>query len=669
MKKFVVFLLIINFGLSIINCAGSAYAQEWMEVHYYHDLFDTPWMQPYKVDQVACGDFSEDGKAVNLRYVENVENGENGGNCPVMASYYVSNIDSITFSDGTPDSLETHNKYKVFTLSINTEGAVGVHSKEEYVPCYVSLNGRGEYANYSGHGKIRGRGNSTWEWYDKKPYRLKLDVKHKMLGLGKNKDWVLLANFRDPTDLMNAFVFEVADWMGMPYVNNTRFVEVFLDGDYIGLYQLTEQVEQGKTRVDVADEGGILLGIDADDGPSLSPSATDNFWSPVFSMPICVKYPDDPTEEQVDSIRELMRPLEQAISDGDYDTLDSLMDMRSFMTMALLQEYVENVELCAPRSVFMYKDAGGKWAMGPFWDWDAGYDFDWGYMYKGHKFFGSYKELILGSDPAKRKGMYGSTPRFFTAMFNNARYNKEFKALWNSVKDSILVRNWQVMERYMEHLNDGPYDRDFQRWPITDTGETSGWNPGVPIVIKDEIQKMYNWLEKRTSYLDGVINDYPVYNEEGGEEGGGEETTYGVTSMEEKDGGFEVKANMCADMGYTQTFSIDIDKDKLITLLGVSNFSESNLSLVPLNSDGSEGSNTAAGTYGAWFDDQGDTNYWGSGHVFIESNDLYSWGLGCHPDNCEAGHTHTISMQYKYRQGRGGSSKKVTVKVVFSILD
>ena len=119
-------------------------------------------------------------------------------------------------------------------ITINSGEAVT--SKEEYVTCYVSVNGRGSYPHYSGKAKIRGRGNSTWEWYDKKPYRIKLDKKASILGLEANKDWVLLANYRDVTDLMNTFVFEAGHFLDMPCTNHTRYTEVFLNGEYIGLF-------------------------------------------------------------------------------------------------------------------------------------------------------------------------------------------------------------------------------------------------------------------------------------------------------------------------------------------------------------------------------------------------------------------------------------------------
>ena len=91
----------------------------------------------------------------------------------------------------------------------------------------------------------------TLTYYNKKPYRIKLGAKAALLGLAANKDWVLLANYRDPTNFMNAVTFDMARYMGMPYTNSNRFVEVTLNGTYIGMYRFTEQIEQGESRVNI----------------------------------------------------------------------------------------------------------------------------------------------------------------------------------------------------------------------------------------------------------------------------------------------------------------------------------------------------------------------------------------------------------------------------------
>ena len=159
------------------------------------------------------------------------------------------------------DTIDNSFQFKVAKMEITTDGGQTVDGKEkaDYRKCKITVTDFSGNENYSGTGKIRGRGNSSWLWYDKKPYRIKLDEKSKILGLKSNKDWVLLANYRDATDLMNVFVFELGKALNMPFTNNSRFVEVTLNGDYSGLYQLTEQIEVAKSRVDINEKNGILL--------------------------------------------------------------------------------------------------------------------------------------------------------------------------------------------------------------------------------------------------------------------------------------------------------------------------------------------------------------------------------------------------------------------------
>ena len=166
--------------------------------------------------------------------------------------------------DPQPEPPVVSAAHAVAVMDITTENGAPIKGKEkeDYVNCTITVDHPDDQWDYTGTGRIRGRGNSTWEWYDKKPYRIKLDEKASIVGLAAEKDWVLLANFRDPTHMMNTFVFELGHVMGMPYTNHSRYMEVTLNGEYIGLYQLTEQIEQGKNRVAVDDVEGVLIALD-----------------------------------------------------------------------------------------------------------------------------------------------------------------------------------------------------------------------------------------------------------------------------------------------------------------------------------------------------------------------------------------------------------------------
>ena len=425
-------------------------------------------------------------------------------------NYYTFNIETIRlWEEGETE--EQHRpalpaRYRVATMTITTDNGAKVDSKEkaDYRACTIKIESDTAAWNYEGRGRIRGRGNSTWEWYPKKPYRIKLDEKASILGLADDKDWVLLANYRDPTHLMNTFVFEMGQGMGMPYTNHSRYVEVTLNGDYIGLYQLTEQVEQGKSRVNIDGKQGWLIALDVDDGPQEAPTATDNFWSAVYRMPVCVKSPeasDYATPETLcDDARAALETLERAVLNHDYEALARVCNIPVMIDYLLIQEYIYNVEVAAPRSIFLFKEKGDgtKWTFGPLWDFDAGFDFDWSQMTTGHRFFSDYRETVLGTDPANHVSDYTYTPSFFTDMWKNRQFVGEVKTRWKALMPRIMGEFWPEARRYAEAAAEA-MERDARRWPIGKDAKT-------------EINRMEKWLNSRAVYMDNIVNRYPTVN-------------------------------------------------------------------------------------------------------------------------------------------------------------
>ena len=426
-------------------------------------------------------------------------------------NYYNFTIETIRLWEAEEAEEQHHAlpaRYRVATMTITTDNGAKVDSKEkaDYRACTIKIESDTAAWNYEGRGRIRGRGNSTWKWYPKKPYRIKLDEKASILGLADDKDWVLLANYRDPTHLMNTFVFEMGQGLGMLYTNHTRYVEVTLNGEYIGLYQLTEQVEQGKNRVNIDGKQGWLIALDVDDGPQEAPTATDNFWSAVYRMPVCVKSPeasDYATPETLcDDARAALETLEHAVLNHDYEALARVCNIPVMIDYLLIQEYIYNVEVAAPRSIFLFKEKGDgtKWTFGPLWDFDAGFDFDWSQMTTGHRFFSDYRETVLGTDPANHVSDYTYTPGFFTDMWKNRQFVGEVKTHWKALMPRIMGEFWPEVKRYAEAAAEA-MERDARRWPIDKD-------------FKTEINRMEKWLSSRSVYMDNIVNNYPLLSEE-----------------------------------------------------------------------------------------------------------------------------------------------------------
>ena len=394
-------------------------------------------------------------------------------------------------------------------LDITTDGGVAVNSKDpaQYRPCTVKVSGEEKDYAMEARGKIRGRGNSTWNWYPKKPYRIKLDVSSPFLGMAPNKDWVLLADYRDVTHMMNLVGFYLAQELGLPFANHVRYVTVTLNGEDLGLYMVTEQVEEGGHRVQLDPEEGILLALDINDGPDDRPRATDNFFSNVFWMAAAVKYPEDATKADRDRVREEFAFLERAIESEDWAAVKQELDVESMAKYILIQEIISNVEMDnypSMRSGFIHRhDDSSRWVMGPLWDCDGGFNYNWSDMYdsrgRGHTYFESYRTLIFGSDPYYRTGAYGSTPSdVFCCLFGMPEFVRLIRQLWIDNQASLLSGLLDCLAE-TETLIGTAAQADMDRWGID------------RYVHAEEYRKLRAWLTNRFRYLDGVIRNYPIH--------------------------------------------------------------------------------------------------------------------------------------------------------------
>ena len=394
-------------------------------------------------------------------------------------------------------------------LDITTDGGVAVNSKDpaQYRPCTVKVSGEEKGYAMEARGKIRGRGNSTWNWYPKKPYRIKLDVSSPFLGMAPNKDWVLLADYRDVTHMMNLVGFYLAQELGLPFANHVRYATVTLNGEDLGLYMVTEQVEEGGHRVQLDPEEGILLALDINDGPDDRPRATDNFFSNVFWMAAAVKYPEDATKADRVRVREEFAFLERAIESEDWAAVKQELDVESMAKYILIQEIISNVEMDnypSMRSGFIHRhDNSSRWVMGPLWDCDGGFNYNWSDMYdsrgRGHTYFESYRTLIFGSDPYYRTGAYGSTPSdFFCCLFGMPEFVRLIRQLWIDNQASLLSGLLDCLAE-TETLIGTAAQADMDRWGID------------RYVHAEEYRKLRAWLTNRFRYLDGVIRNYPIH--------------------------------------------------------------------------------------------------------------------------------------------------------------
>jgi len=231
--------------------------------------------------------------------------------------------------------------------------------------------------------EIRGRGNSTWN-LSKKPYRIKFHEKQKFLGKGyaNAKKWTLMANAGDKTLMRNAVTSLMGDFLGMKNNPAHKFVDLTLNGRFLGNYQICDQVEVRPHRVNITEQdypltdesdisGGYLLEVDGfQDGNCFTTSR--------YSVPIRIHYPDDEdiSVSQNEYIRQYMKEFEAVLSGNSFADPDkgyrSWVDSVSLANWFVATEVSGNID--GYYSTYFYKNQQDSllyW--GPLWDYDIAY--------------------------------------------------------------------------------------------------------------------------------------------------------------------------------------------------------------------------------------------------------------------------------------------------------
>lgn len=362
-------------------------------------------------------------------------------------------------------------------LTITTDEPVNeITSKDDYLTGTLTVDGKGVFEDYTGKTEIKGRGNSTWG-YPKKPYRLKLDKKSKICGLGVAKNYVLLANHIDPTLMLNSVAFEIGHLLEIPFTNHAIPVDVTLNGIYKGSYLLTEQVEIYESRVNIDPKKGIIWEMDSYFDEDLK------FKSTPFDLPVMVKDLDDETlfESWKNDLNAFLTQFNKPLEGNNYV---DMIDIESVANYLIVFNLTNNMEINHPKSVYMHKEGTGKYVMGPIWD------FDWAYGYEGTgDHFGSYTKPLFSSQMG---GGIGTA--FFQRFLSDSRVKAIYKKNWTNFRAGKFQELLQYIDDYALMLKPSV------------TRENSLWNKANLFDIK--VKKLKTWLEGRAGYIDQEVAKY-----------------------------------------------------------------------------------------------------------------------------------------------------------------
>lgn len=350
---------------------------------------------------------------------------------------------------------------------------------------------------------IRGRGNSTW-MQDKKPYKIKLDKKADLLGMGANKHWVLLANRLDNSLLRNKGTYWLGQQLGMAFTPKSEFVDVFVNGTYYGSYCLSEQVRVGKTRVNIPDleendasqkatdeatiSGGYLLSLEPYGDEEKKSFVTSHGTTFLIESPSFEDYKND---AQYNYIKKYVQKTEDAIygknfKDSSGKSYEDYMDVKTAIDYYWIQEISQNGDGFVTTSTYLYKDRGGKLCWGPLWDFD--------YVAWGDTDY---------SKDVDCKGWIHKDSMWFQKLFQDKKFAKKAVERWPVIREKLkeLYKDGGQLDQYAKKVGTSE-GYDFEKWGFMifddDIAQCKTY--------KEEVERLKLWIKKRTQWIDKNIN-------------------------------------------------------------------------------------------------------------------------------------------------------------------
>lgn len=367
---------------------------------------------------------------------------------------------------------------------LNTENSAEITSKDYYINATFYIDA-GNIEDYNSVGskenpvttEVRGRGNYTWKGFDKKPYRLKMAKKASLLNMTTDKSYNLLAHADDITFLRNEVGFELSRRLNMKYTPVQEPVELIKNGDYCGLYFLTDHIKISPERVNITEQndnetdpelitGGWLLEID---------NYEDNNQIATYRVPrFTCKSPDSMSSVQETYIQNFLQLTEAAIyiNDKTNNRWENFIDLHTFVDFYIIQEIMGNTE-SFNGSCFFSKDRGSdaKLHFGPVWDFGNAYR-------HGHKFI--YQDIWFAS-------------HWLPEIVEYPHFQETVSRRWTELqKENFMEDIYNYIDEFAARISQAT-NYNYNRWPQYGS---SNYNNEVK-TVKNYLTDRVNWLNSQ----------------------------------------------------------------------------------------------------------------------------------------------------------------------------
>ncbi len=365
---------------------------------------------------------------------------------------------------------------------------------------------------------LRLRGNST-ATAAKKPYRIKFGEKISLFGYEEAKSWVLLANFYDGTFALNAMAFELGKRLGIT-APKYEFVNLYINEQYMGIYQLTQQIQSNKGIVNVKEKtGGWLVEFDYHDPASDECLSYFTTGSNRYNLTTFIKAPEldemaNPNDStQLRFVKNDIFALVNKMAEGSFpgSGYRDLIDLESFAKYVLIQLVMDNFDFNSktqdgflPGSNFVHRiDNCEKIKAGPLWDFDlaAGVQNTQG--------GGIWGGPVGGGFPAHYQSYQDSViPRhaFYSRLWQDPVFKAKYKKAWDTYKSDFEAMT-SVINSIQTKLSSSITGKGTNTWA---NNSMMGSATLTAQQFETEVNGLKTWWTQRLNWVNQYLNNLNI---------------------------------------------------------------------------------------------------------------------------------------------------------------
>lgn len=380
----------------------------------------------------------------------------------------------------------------VLSITLDEGVALSQLNKTDYRSARLTISGGERDSLENCALEIRGRGNSSW-MSDKKSYKLKFAEKQNLfhlMGENASKHWAIVGNYSDNTLSKNNLAYTLARevFTGIPYTTGYQNVDLYVNGEYQGVYSVYETVRAEKGRVDIESsydtlDTGFLLEYDMLVGGQ---DGIDYFCVNGLRYPIRIdspapdEFPDEQAyRQQVAFIYRYLQEVFDAISGGNFSRVCELVDIDSVIDVYLMHELFKNSDV-GLSSFYMYKEAGGKLFFGPVWDFDK--------SCQACLYGPEYTGLFAGVEFDRGQITLKASNPFFYLLMQQDAFVELVRQRWAELCPLVLRTVNRFVQDTLNHTES--FQRNFVRWPEYADGP-----------VEENIADLGRWLQQRALWL------------------------------------------------------------------------------------------------------------------------------------------------------------------------